>query len=144
MNLTLRRKWFTDSSTVGELRVDGAFECYTLEDVVRPGDILVVKVAGQTAIPAGRYRVIVDHSDHFKQDLPHVLDVPGFTGIRIHPGNTPADTDGCILVGLRRAADSVQDSGKAFDAVFGKVRQGIDAGGCFIEISGERDTSVTA
>ena len=144
MELALRRKWFTDSSTVGELYVDGAFECFTLEDVVRPGDILVVKVPGKTAIGAGRYRVIVDHSTRFNQELPHLLDIPGFTGIRIHPGNSAADTDGCILVGLRRAADSVLDSRKAFEPLLEKIRRGIEAGQCFIEVAEERDTSVTA
>jgi regulator of RNase E activity RraA len=88
--------------------------------------------------------VIVDHSTRFNQELPRLLDVPGFTGIRIHPGNSAADTDGCILVGLRRAADSVLDSRKAFEPLLEKIRRGIEAGQCCIEVAEERDTSVTA
>lgn len=117
MKLTLHRLWPDAACTIGRLSVDGAPECYTLEDVVRAGP----KVFGQTAIPAGTYGVIVTHSPHFGRDLPLLVNVPGFEGVRIHPGNTAADTEGCILVGMDRAADSIGRSRLAFDALFPKI-----------------------
>lgn len=117
MDLTLIREPSTAQSTMGKLMIDGVFECYTLEDVVRP-----VKIAGETAIPAGTYKVIIDMSNRFKRLLPLVVDVPGFAGIRIHPGNTARDTEGCILVGTSRSADFVGSSRVAFDALFKKMQ----------------------
>lgn len=94
MELLLIRRGFTPTSTEGELFIDGAHECYTLEDAVRPK-----KVAGHTAIPAGRYRVVVTVSARFGRPLPLLVNVPEFSGVRIHRGNSSKDTEGCILVG---------------------------------------------
>lgn len=94
MDLTLQRDPSMNGCTLGRLSKGGLFLCYTLEDVVRP-----VKIPGQTAIPAGRYRVVLNPSKRFGRVLPELLDVPGFTGIRIHAGNVAADTEGCVLVG---------------------------------------------
>lgn len=126
MKLKLTRAQFEPTCTIGRLAVDGVPECYTLEDYVRPTG--APKVFGQTAIPAGTYRVIVDRSEHFGRDLPHVLNVPGFEGIRIHPGNTDKDTEGCILVGMDRLADSIGRSRLAFDALFPKIQQALARG----------------
>src|SRR6478736_9414023 len=100
MKLTLRREPSTTKSTPGKLYVDSIFECYTLEDVVRPA-----KIYGQTAIPAGTYKVIINMSNRFKRLLPLLLNVPDYEGVRIHPGNTDKDTDGCILPGVTRSVD---------------------------------------
>lgn len=113
MKLELKRTTATDNSTIGRLFIDGAFQCWTLEDVVRP-----VKIAHETAIPAGTYKVTITESNRFKRRLPLLIDVPGFEGIRIHPGNSAADTDGCILVGLASAKDWISGSRVAFDALF--------------------------
>lgn len=118
MKLIVERKWFTGKSTCGELFVEGIFECFTLEDVVR-----VVKIPKETAIPTGTYKVIIDKSDRFKRLMPHILDVPGFTGIRIHPGNTDSETEGCLLVGRKRDFDIVTESKVAFDALFAKMQK---------------------
>jgi len=112
--MLLRRRWYSDRSTIGMLRL-GEFSCFTLEDRVRP---LGVKVQDKTAIPAGVYKVIVDFSQRFQRRMPLLLEVPMFTGIRIHSGNTAADTRGCIIVGEWRAPDWVGDSRKAFNKLF--------------------------
>lgn len=107
MEILVQRIAKRDDYTIGRLFVDGKYVCDTLEDKVRePG----VKVAGKTAIPAGRYRVIVNVSPKFGRELPRLLDVPGFEGILIHRGNTPEDTAGCILVGENRAKGKVLNS----------------------------------
>lgn len=125
MTLRLVRRWFTPLSTIGDLSVDGVPECYILEDVVRPNGI---KIPGRTAIPTGTYRVIIDRSSRFQRDLPLLLDVPGFTGIRIHPGNTDRDTDGCLLPGRSRSFDAVQQSRSAFDALYTHLRWAWESG----------------
>jgi hypothetical protein len=121
LNLVLARRWFEPTCTIGVLSIDGQQECYILEDVERE-----VKVYGETAIPLGRYRVVIDHSNRFKRLLPHLLDVPGFEGIRIHPGNKAGDTHGCLLPGLDKYADSVGHSVIAFGNLYRRLRQATD------------------
>lgn len=91
--IVVMRKYFTDDSTVAELSICREFVCHTLEDKCRR-----LKMPGRTAIPAGIYRVILDFSDRLGFS-PLILGVPGFTHIRIHSGNTAAQTEGCLLVG---------------------------------------------
>jgi len=113
MRLSIQRQPSTAACTIGALYVNGTFQCFTLEDVVRERDGVTVaewKVQNQTAIPAGTYKVIVDFSNRFQRNMLHVLDVPGFDGIRIHAGNTAADTDGCILVGQTKSGESIGSS----------------------------------
>ncbi len=125
MELMLNRFKGTDKSMLGRFFTNGAMECFTLEDVRRPDG---VKVQNNTAIPAGTYNVIIDASVRFKRDMPHILDVPGFTGIRIHSGNTDADTDGCILLGNKIENDDyISGSHDAFNAWFPKLQAAIDA-----------------
>lgn len=97
MKLTLQRVALRKNYTIGKLHIDGVYFCDTLEDVVRePG----VKVYGQTAIPAGVYKMVLSYSQRFKRVLPLLLNVPMFEGIRIHGGTTDTDTHGCLLVGI--------------------------------------------
>lgn len=126
MKLTVIRDQRDDVCTIGQLCVDGAPECYTLEDIVRPDG--APKVFGQTAIPAGTYQVVITFSPHFQRELPLLVNVPDFEGVRIHPGNTAADTEGCILVGVDRLADSIGHSVIAFDNLFPKIQAAIAAG----------------
>lgn len=96
MELKLNRIFLGSSATIGELLVNDKYLCDTLEDRVRPeGE----KVYGETAIPEGMYEVKLTHSPRFKKILPEILNVPNFSGIRIHTGNSSKDTEGCILVG---------------------------------------------
>jgi hypothetical protein len=117
MELKLVRSEFTEKSTIGELFVNNKFECFTLEDKVRP-----LKVMGVTAIPAGEYEVIISFSNRFQRPLPLLLKVPDFEGIRIHPGNTDKDTQGCILVGQIKGKDFLGQSRDAFNALFKKLQ----------------------
>ena len=112
MLIEVKRFEFKDTYTVGKMYIDNIYECYTLEDVVRKG----AKVNGQTAIPTGTYSVIINVSNRFKRRLPLLLNVPGFTGVRIHTGNSSADTHGCILLGSTwTGKDFIQGSKAAFD-----------------------------
>lgn len=109
MELLLERKYLKAAYTIGCLWIEGTRFCDTLEDRVR--DLKQEpKVPGATAIPAGRYEVIVNRSPRFGRDLPRLLDVPGFEGILIHRGNTAKDTAGCILVGENRLPGQVLNS----------------------------------
>src|SRR5574337_480152 len=128
MLLLLSRDLFTDSSTIGTLSVDGVLQCQTLEDTDRHLEAGGTKIYGQTAIPRGTYEVIVDWSPRFQKNMPHVLDVPQFEEIRIHPGNAPEDTEGCILVGLRRGVDFIYQSVVAFSLLLPKIEAALDAG----------------
>lgn len=109
MKLKVERQFLKPDYTIGTLEVDGKYFCDTLEDRVRNLS-REKKVLGETAIPAGRYEVIVNISPRFKRKLPRLLNVPGFEGILIHRGNTPEDTAGCILVGENKAKGRVINS----------------------------------
>lgn len=119
MEILVTREPTANGCTIGTMTIDGAFECYTLEDVVRPAG---EKVYGQTAIPEGRYRVKLTMSNRFKIVLPLLENVPNFEGVRIHPGNTAADTDGCILVGQSKTSNSIGASRLAFDRLFARLQ----------------------
>lgn len=118
MKLELKRQTFTDKSTIGKLYLDGEFFCFTLEDVVRDGP----KVWGETAIPPGTYEVKITYSPRFKRELPLLLNVPGFEGIRIHSGNAAKDTHGCLLVGYKAGKDIIWESQRAFNDLFAKLK----------------------
>jgi hypothetical protein len=130
MELKLVRDEFTDQSTSGKLYVDGTFQCFCLEDPIREH-----KVAGDTAIPYGKYAVIVSWSNRFHRLMPLLVDVPGFSGIRIHSGNTSADTEGCILVGRTRAPNWVGESRMAFDAFFPHLQAACEYSKVYIEVT---------
>mgnify|MGYP001777784422 CR=1 FL=1 len=112
MEVTLTRIAKRETYTIGRLAINGTYFCDTLEPtwrdigVGRPGR----KVMGRTAIPEGRYPLVVTFSPRFKRWLPLLLNVPQFSGIRIHSGNTADDTEGCILPGLNTSRGRVTDS----------------------------------
>jgi hypothetical protein len=121
MKLLVQRELLTDKSTIGTLYVDGIRECHTLEDKDRHLEEGGEKVYGETAIPRGIYGVVINFSQRFKQPMPQVLNVPGFEGIRIHPGNTAEDTHGCILVGIGIGQDKLYNSRQAYERLFNKL-----------------------
>ena len=119
LQILITRNWRKADYTIGKLYVNGKQLCNTLEDTDRRlyqgqplAEIAKRKVKKQTAIPTGTYRLQVSESPKFKRELIEVLDVPGFTGIRIHRGNTAADSEGCILPGVNNAVGRVSDSTK--------------------------------
>lgn len=116
MKLELIRKHGTVGFTHGELRINGVFFCNTLEDQQRQ-----VKIPGATAIPRGNYKVIINVSNRFKRRLPLLLNVPNFEGVRIHPGNTAKDTEGCILVGKYLAEGYVTNSRATFNQLMSRL-----------------------
>lgn len=125
MELELIRDIYAPTKTLGKLSINGVHECFICEDVVRKNG---EKVYGQTAIPAGRYRIIITLSKRFKRELPLLLNVPNFEGIRIHSGNTEKDTEGCLLPGKTRNESGVFSSALATNELILKIRNAITAG----------------
>lgn len=129
MNLLLIRDNFSSVCTLGKLFIDGQYEAEILEDQDRKLEAGGKKIYGQTAIPKGTYKVVIDYSSRFQRNMPHILDVPQFEGIRIHPGNTAADTDGCLLIGTSRVANrAVLESRIAFTRFYAKLEAALDTG----------------
>lgn len=139
MELKVIRKEFTSKTTIGELYINGVFFCYTLEDVDRgltqdmsKKDIESKKVYGKTAIPYGRYEIIMSWSNKFKCVMPLVNGVVGYTGIRIHKGNSEVDTLGCLLVGMKKGVDKITNSTQAFDRLFVLLQEACSKGKVWI------------
>jgi hypothetical protein len=129
--LTVLRNPSENGATVSEMLLDGVPECFVLEDEIREVEGVPVsqwKVKGASAIPAGKYRVVLTMSNRFKKVLPELLEVPGFSGVRIHAGNDKDDTEGCLLVGQERGSETVTRSRDAMvelmAALTGVVEQG--------------------
>ncbi len=131
MKISVLRNPSHDGATVGDLFIDSHFFCHTLEDQVREIKEQPVeqwKVAGVTAIPCGTYDVEVTASTRFGRNMPLLMNVPGFSGIRIHAGNTAADTEGCLLVGFVEADYTIGRSRDAFNGLFARIKDAMAAG----------------
>ena len=131
MKLYLERDVRASTFTLGKLHVNGIRMLYTVEDEVRQINGVPIaewKVKGETAIPTGIYRIVINYSNRFKRMMPQLLDVPGFGGIRIHAGNTDKDTEGCILVGTMRKKDGVTNSRFACDVLQSEIERAIKRG----------------
>ena len=146
MKLVLQRTHQVGPRTFGELSVDGRRLCYTLEDEIREQSgvpVAIWKIKGATAIPSGTYRVSLEYSPRFGPDTLTVHDVPGFDGVRMHAGNTEADTEGCPLLGM-----AINDGGivggtsrPAVQLVKEVVRQAV-AGGQLVELEISNPTAL--
>jgi len=117
VKLLLKRIFLGEDYTIGKLYINGTYFCDTLEDKNRDHNKDGIlsgpeeqKVYGKTAIPYGEYEIIVGYSPTFKRRLPQLLDVPHFSGVLIHRGNTAQDTAGCILVGENKVKGKVINS----------------------------------
>lgn len=129
MIITLIRKVGTKGFTEGKLYLDGVYFCDTIEDEER-----AKKIQDKTAIPKGKYSVIINMSNRFKKLMPLLLNVPNYTGVRIHSGNTSEDTEGCILVGKKLKDGFVTKSRDTFKLLMKKLEGQKDI---TIEIKGE-------
>lgn len=142
MRIVLLRDQLLHARTLGEMYFygfsslgipEGASEVYVCEDADRGLDsskpeTLAAKIRGDTAIPVGTYRIAVTYSTRFKCDLPVLLNVPGFRGIRIHAGNTEEDTEGCLLVGSARTDDGVTGSRVCSAWLTGLLKRALETG----------------
>jgi hypothetical protein len=149
MDIQLVRKWFTTKSTIGEIYVNGIYQCLVLEDRDRglrqeyekeeayKGMNDQLKVPGKTAIPYGKYEVVVTFSQRFQKQLPLLLNIPVFSGVRIHPGNFPENTEGCLLPGTTRRDDAVFNSKEAFNALFVLIQKACKQEKVYLTISKE-------
>ena len=119
MLIEVKREYKKKDYTIGKMYIDGEYFCDTLEDTDRGlaqgmslSELKEMKEYGKTAIPTGEYMVAVTFSNRFNKWLPLIHPVPAYEGVRIHSGNTAADTEGCILVGKNKAKGKVLDSRK--------------------------------
>lgn len=117
MTITLHRKYCKEAYTIGKLYIDGQYFCDACEDTDRGLDqsmevpeILKRKKKNETAIPTGVYTVRFTYSPRFKRLMPQIENVKGFSGVRIHAGNTAKDTEGCILLGRNTIKGGVTQS----------------------------------
>ena len=128
MKLELIRIARKDTYTIGKLYIDGKYECDVLEDRDRGLDdsmdektIRSKKIKGETAIPSGKYNVYITYSPKYKKQMPLIDGVKGYSGIRIHSGNTHKDTEGCLLVGQNKEVGKVLNSRVTFNKLFSKL-----------------------
>lgn len=137
--LRLIRKLGTENSTIGDLYFDKIYQCKILEDTWRDPDgsgqlDASEKIYGVTCIPVGTYRVVWTFSHRFKRETPELLDVPHFSGIRIHSGNRPEDTLGCLITGTTHGEDVVWSSSQAYNLLVSKLKKAIKEGKVYISI----------
>ena len=130
MDILLKRIAKRDSYTIGKLYINNNYFCDTIEDKDRAltqqmdsAAIQKIKVYAQTAIPAGKYQVVMTYSSRFKKVMPLLLNVPGFSGIRIHSGNTANETEGCIITGQNKVVGKVINSRVTTDKLYSIIKK---------------------
>ena len=146
MKLKVERKWPKATYTIGRFYIDGIFYCNTLEDADRGlnqfdslASIQSRKVAGETAIPKGKYTITMNvtspkyagvawYYNLCQGKMPRLLHVPGFDGILIHPGNDALDTRGCILTGKNTKVGKLTDSKACFQQIYKLMKAAADKG----------------
>jgi len=131
MKIQVIRKVFDEVSTIGDFMVDGEYFCKTLERPWQNG----ANAHGLSCILPGTYQVIVDFSPHFNGLMPHILNVPGRSEIRIHPANWPSQLEGCIALGETATKDAIENSVHAFRRFFILLEPAVKEGQVFIEVS---------
>ena len=130
MRLTLKRIANRPTYCIGKLYINGKYFCDTLEDTDRGLSSVMdeemlkeCKIKGETAIPVGIYKVILNYSPKYKKVMPLITNVPAYSGIRIHSGNSAKDTEGCVLVGKNTVVGRLTESRKTYEALFKRLQQ---------------------
>lgn len=140
MKLTLKRIALRQTYTIGKLYIDDAYFCDTLEDTVRDlnksgkFDNGEQKIKGKTAIPYGTYEIKWTYSPRFKKYTPQLMNVPSFEGIRVHAGNTSADTEGCLILGENKQVGKVLNSRATINKFYPIIKEACSNGKVTIEI----------
>ena len=140
MKLTLKRIALRPTYTIGKLYIDDAYFCDTLEDTVRDTnksgkfDNGEQKIKGKTAIPYGTYEIKWTYSPRFKKYTPQLMNVPSFEGIRVHAGNTSADTEGCLILGENKQVGKVLNSRATINKFYPIIKNACSNGKVTIEI----------
>ena len=135
MKLRLERKYRCSNYCVDKLYINNEYFSDALEDPDRGltdsmslEEIKKIKIKGNTCIPYGTYNVTITYSPRFKKNLPLLNNVKGFDGIRIHSGNTPQDTEGCLLPGFNKVKGQVIDSRVTTDKLITQIQQALNKG----------------
>lgn len=140
MKLTLKRIALRPTYTIGKLYIDDVYFCDTIEDTVRDlnkngkFDNGEKKVHSKTAIPYGIYEIKWTYSPRFKKYTPQLMNVPSFEGIRIHAGNTSADTEGCLILGKNKQVGKVLNSRDTINKFYQIIKEACSNGKVTIEI----------
>lgn len=140
MKLTLKRIALRPTYTIGKLYIDDVYFCDTIEDTVRDlnkngkFDNREKKVHSKTAIPYGTYEIKWTYSPRFKKYTPQLMNVPSFEGIRIHAGNTSADTEGCLILGKNKQVGKVLNSRATINKFYPIIKEACSNGKVTIEI----------
>lgn len=140
MKLTLKRIALRPTYTIGKLYIDDAYFCDTLEDTVRDTnksgkfDNGEQKIKGKTAIPYGTYEIKWTYSPRFKKYTPQLMNVSSFEGIRVHAGNTSADTEGCLILGENKQVGKVLNSRATINKFYPIIKEACSNGKVTIEI----------
>lgn len=135
MELRLERKYRNNNYCIDKLYIDGKYFSDVLEDPDRGltdtmslEEIKKIKIKGNTCIPYGTYNITITYSPRFKKNLPLLNNVKGFDGIRIHSGNKPQDTEGCLLPGFNKVKGQVIDSRVTTDKLITQIQQALNKG----------------
>lgn len=140
MKLTLKRIALRPTYTIGKLYIDDVYFCDTIEDTVRDlnkngkFDNGEKKVHSKTAIPYGTYEIKWTYSPRFKKYTPQLTSVPSFEGIRVHAGNTSADTEGCLILGENKQVGKVLNSRATINKFYPIIKEACSNGKVTIEI----------
>ena len=135
MELRLERKYRNNNYCIDKLYINGKYFSDALEDPDREltdtmslEEIKKIKIKGNTCIPYGTYNITITYSPRFKKNLPLLNNVKGFDGIRIHSGNKPQDTEGCLLPGFNKVKGQVIDSRITTDKLIAQIQQALNKG----------------
>ena len=135
MELRLERKYRNNNYCIDKLYINGKYFSDVLEDPDRGltdtmslEEIKKIKIKSNTCIPYGTYNITITYSPRFKKNLPLLNNVKGFDGIRIHSGNKPQDTEGCLLPGFNKVKGQVIDSRVTTDKLIAQIQQALNKG----------------